>query len=404
MIQNADILIIGGGITGLLTAIHLQESQAGKVFLLERHYVGSGQSHRAAGVVRALVRDVTVAAALTESIQFFKTFQDRFDDPIALHPAGYLLLSEPEQMAVLQETISVAGQAGCVAMQIDCHQAQQLQPGLRTDNETLYVYEPDAIHLDPMPTVQALRRVAERLGVKIMEGCEAGKILLAGDQVVGVESSLGQFNAPQVLVATSVWGKQQLAQLGVEIPVYPHRAEMAFFEIPPSETFHLSRIISDTRSMLYLRPEGDRQIFVGWREGDRIHSPNDLVAEDPDNYKQTADFTTVMNLHHRLSITLPPMADGFVHRTYACVYDVTLDQMPILDRVASIDGLYVALGFSGGGFSLSPWVGRAMSELILKQKTPTQIERFDWQRFAEGRTFHWSNIKTTPPDQANTSD
>ncbi len=103
MRQNADILIIGGGVTGLLTTLHLQESRAGKVILPERHYVGSGQSQRAAGVVRTLVRDVTVAATLTDSIQFFKTVQDRFDDPIALHPAGYLLLLEPEQMAVLQE-------------------------------------------------------------------------------------------------------------------------------------------------------------------------------------------------------------------------------------------------------------------------------------------------------------
>ena len=92
------------------------------------------------------------------------------------------------------------------------------------------------------------------------------------------------------------------------------------------------------------------------------------------------------------------MADGFVHRTYACVYDVTLDQMPILDRVASIDGLYVALGLSGGGFSLSPWVGRAMAEFILGQKRPSQIERFDWNRFAEGRTVNWSNVETTRQD------
>lgn len=398
MKQNADVIIIGGGVTGLLTAIHLQQLHAGKVLLLERHYIGSGQSHRAAGVVRALVRDVTVSAALIESIEFFNTFEARFGHPILVHPAGYLLLSELEQATVIEETISVAAQAGCVARQIDRHEAQQLQPGLRDEDGTLYVYEPAAIHLDPMPTVQALRRVAERLGVKIIEGCEVGDILVEREQVVGVESSHGQFHAPQVLVATSVWGKQQLAKLGLEVPIDSHRAEMAFFQIPALGDFQLSHILSDARSMLYLRPEGDRQMFVGWREGDRIHNIDDLVTQDPDNYKQTADFTTLTDLQRRLAITLPPMADGFVHRTYACVYDVTLDQMPILDRVASIDGLYVALGLSGGGFSLSPWVGRAMAEFILGQKRPSQIERFDWNRFAEGRTVNWSNVETTRQD------
>jgi len=135
-------------------------------------------------------------------------------------------------------------------------------------------------------------------------------------------------------------------------------------------------------------------MFVGWREGDRFHSVDDLVAQDPDNYKQTAEFETVTDMHRRLAVTLPPMADGFVHRTYACVYDMTPDEMPILDRAAPVRGLYFALGFSGGGFGLSPWVGRAMAEYIVHQQAPKRIERFDLNRFAEGRSFDWSNVET----------
>ena len=133
-------------------------------------------------------------------------------------------------------------------------------------------------------------------------------------------------------------------------------------------------------------------MFVGWREGDRIHTTEDLVTEDPDNYQQTAHFATVTDMHRRLAMTLPPMADGFVHRTYACVYDYTPDGMPILERSASVEGLYFAVGFSGGGFSLSPWVGRGMAEFIVQDQRPQQIERFDLARFAEGRTFNWSNV------------
>lgn len=156
MKRTADVIIIGGGVTGLLTAIHLRQLGVSDVLLLERHYVGSGQSHRAAGILRAFVRDATVAGALAESIEFFKTFGDRFDDRILVHPAGYLLLSEPEQSARIHETIAAAAQAGCAARQIDGGEAQQLHPGLREEVQTLYVYEPGAIHLDPMPAVQAI--------------------------------------------------------------------------------------------------------------------------------------------------------------------------------------------------------------------------------------------------------
>ena len=67
--------------------------------------------------------------------------------------------------------------------------------------------------------------------------------------------------------------------------------------------------------MLYLRPVGSRQMFVGWRECDRLHGVQDMVAEDPDDYNQTAHFESLVDMHRRLAITLPPMADGFVHPT-----------------------------------------------------------------------------------------
>ena len=136
-------------------------------------------------------------------------------------------------------------------------------------------------------------------------------------------------------------------------------------------------------------------MFVGRRESDRIESVSDMEAQDPDQYKQTAEFESVVDIHRRLAITLPPMQEGFVHRTYACVYDMTPDSMPVLDRASSVKGLYFALGFSGGGFSLSPWVGRAMAEFMVHQKRPTQIDGFDLNRFGEGRAFDWSNVART---------
>jgi len=392
MSHTSDVIIVGGGVTGLSTAIHLKQLGVDRVTLLERHHVGSGQSHRAAGIVRALVRHPMVSLALAESIAFVKGFEERFGDRIPHHSSGYLLLTGPEQADAVADSIAAAAQAGCEARQIDAAEAQQLQPGLREEDATLYVYEPGAIHLDPMPAVQAMARVAKRLGVKIVEGCEVGDIFTQDSRVTGVDSAQGRFEAPSVLIATAVWGAAQLARLDIDVPVYPHRAEMAFFHVPSTNEFRLSRILSDARSMLYLRPEGDRQMFVGWREGDRVQGVDSTVSEDPDDYKQTSNFDTLADMQRRLAITLPPMNNGFVHRTYACVYDYTPDGMPILDRSEACEGLYFALGFSGGGFSISPWVGRSMAQLIVEQKTPEHLEIFALNRFAEGRPIRWANV------------
>lgn len=398
MKQTFDVIIIGGGVTGLTTAIHLKLHGVERVIILERHHIGAGQSHRAAGIIRGLVRDLSLSRALVESVGFFKTFEDRFSVPLSLNSAGYLLLSESAQTAIVDEVVAVAAQAGSQSQRIDAHQAQELQPGLREDDESLYVFEPGAIQLDPMPAVQALLAVARQMGVTILEGAEVLKLVVQGDRFIGVETSQGHHDAPQALVATSVWGADQLRQLGIDVPVYPHRAEMAFFHAPWASDFRLERILTDARSMLYLRPEGDKQMFVGWREGDRIRSVKDMVAENPDDYKQTTRFESLSDMHRRLAITLPPMANGFVHRTYACVYDYTPDGVPILDQVAGLEGVYFALGFSGGGFSISPWVGRCMAQFMADGKVPTELERFDLKRFAEERAFTWANVQTQKDD------
>ena len=64
---------------------------------------------------------------------------------------------------------------------------------------------------------------------------------------------------------------------------------------------------------------------------------------------------------------------------------MTPDGNPILDRSASIDGLFYAVGFSGHGFKLSPVVGRMVAELVMHGECADHpIHEFRASRFAEG--------------------
>ena len=85
------------------------------------------------------------------------------------------------------------------------------------------------------------------------------------------------------------------------------------------------------------------------------------------------------------------MKDGFVHRTYACVYDWTDDEMPILDGNDTIKGLYFTLGNSGGGLSLSAAMGNLMADFIVDEKKSPDIEMVRLSRFAEGQPIDWHN-------------
>lgn len=389
--MTQDVVIAGGGVSGISIALHLRLLGVRNVTVLERHHIGAGQSGRAAGVVRALVKNTTVASMLLASLRFFRAFPEQFGESVGASVTGYLLVNGEESETVMDRTLADAADAGCSAMRISPSEAAELQPGLRRSADDIYAFEPDAIHIDAMLATQVLAHVARRMGVRIEEGCEVESILAGGSRVRGVRARSEDFEAGQVVIATSVWGAEQLRQLGVDVPVFPHRAEMAFFSALPRAELRLQRILSDARTLLYMRPEGTDQMFVGWREGDRISSTADFASADPENYRQTSYYASLANMRERLTATLPFMADGFVHRSYACVYDYTPDGMPILDQAEGVDGLYFALGFSGGGFSLSPWVGSSMARLIVESEKTPELRALRLARFRDGDLLSWSN-------------
>ena len=392
MSATCDVLIIGSGVTGLSTALHLALRKCGRVRVLERHYIGAGQSGRAAGIIRSTVRHAGLSRWQMESARFFQNLSEQFGEGIPVHSAGYLLATDQDHSASVDDAIRVANSTGCAVSRIDAQQANELQPGLRFDDRTIYAFEPGAVHLDPMEATQALARIVRTLGVEIVEGCEVQRLEVAGP-MVHVATESGTIESPVVFLGTSCWMPLQMERFGQPLPVRPHRAEMGFFQVPARSDRRLQRIVSDAASGIYLRPEGADQMFVGWREGDWVKSLEDCVTQDPDQCRQTAEFSTVRKMHRALTTTLPWMREGFVHRTFACTYDYSPDGMPILDRLDGPAAIFLAAGFSGGGFSLSPFVGRRMAEYIDTGRRPDEIVELSRQRFRDGKSIQWSNIE-----------
>jgi len=81
------------------------------------------------------------------------------------------------------------------------------------------------------------------------------------------------------------------------------------------------------------------------------------------------------------------MNDAQPRGGWAGAYDVTPDSYPILDRVGP-DGLFVAVGFIGHGFKLSPEVGRLLAEYVATGKRPEPIVPLRASRFVEKQRVH----------------
>jgi glycine/D-amino acid oxidase-like deaminating enzyme len=63
----------------------------------------------------------------------------------------------------------------------------------------------------------------------------------------------------------------------------------------------------------------------------------------------------------------------------------TPDEHAIIGRIAGLNGLYLAVGFSGGGVKIAPAVGRAVAAELTANEGAPELEGFRYERFETGR-------------------
>ena len=133
-----------------------------------------------------------------------------------------------------------------------------------------------------------------------------------------------------------------------------------------------------TEDKIYFRYTGGDAMLLGTGDhGDPI--------EDPDSLDDQVDGDHLTRVEGLMVNRMPPFAEAALTAGWTGPYDITPDWNPIVGAVPDVDGLYVAVGFSGHGFKLAPTIGEALAQTVLGSEPRVPIEEYSLSRFAEGR-------------------
>ncbi|MCB8985395.1 MAG: FAD-binding oxidoreductase [Ardenticatenaceae bacterium] len=376
MNQQADVIIIGGGIHGASLAYHLTRMGV-RPFILERHFTASGATGRSSGLVR-MHYDLEPESRLAwASFAYFRNWADVVGGDCGFTRTGFLQFVEPAYSDQLRANVAMHQQIGIPSLLITPDDVARLAPSFVTDDFEVAAYEPESGYADPSATVTSFLAAARQSGATLVQECEVTAVLSTDSRVTGVRTSKGDFHAPIVVNAAGPWARRVGEMVGLDVPVDTWRHDTLFIRRPTAVGPSHPTVIDMANSM-YFRPETGGLTLVGLED-------NNPIGLSPDGDAEHAAPDFVDRAVDRICRRIPQMEEGSLHSAHSGFDGITPDQRAILGA-AGPEGFYLACGFSGTGFKIGPAVGACMAELIVNGRAQTvDITPFSLDRFSSGQ-------------------
>jgi sarcosine oxidase subunit beta len=378
--QRADAIIVGGGCIGTSIAWHLTRRGL-KPVVFEKHLLGSGNTGRSAGGIRAqFTSEVNVRMSLY-SIAFFERFQEILGVDAEFHQCGYLFLATtPELERSFRERIDFQRRLGVDVTLLTREEVAERWPFLRNEDVLNATHSPKDGFAGPYEVTVAFAQAARRGGAVFHEEVEVTDVLAKDGAVRGVRTPVGEFASDAVIVAAGPDTPALLRPLGVELPITPYRRHLymteKFDEIPEDIP-----LIIDSGSGLYFRKETGG-IMMGM-----------VDKSDPPTASMNVDDAYLEKLVEAALARVPSLERANIMNGWAGLYDSTPDHHAILGRADEVKGLVLAVGFSGHGFMHCPAVGAALAELVVDGAPEcVDISPLSLDRFAAGAVAEETNV------------
>jgi glycine/D-amino acid oxidase-like deaminating enzyme len=365
-----DVVIIGGGYTGLWTAYFITERDpAARVAILERDICGGGPSGRNGGFLHGwwdqlplLVelfgpdRAIEVARAADEAVDGIGGFGARHDIDTWFTPSGYLRVSastaqDGDGRAALDACRSLGEEDQLLVLGPAEVQARCASPAFRAG-----VLMPNAATVQPARLARGLRRVLLERGVTIHEG-SAATSLRTGNRVE-VRTAGARLTADHAVIALNAWAAG-----------WPrHRSSLvawgSYIALTEPAPHALERIgwtggeaIADSRfTVHYFRTTPDGRVAFGAGVGPAGFGGRIGAAFERDGRAVERAVAGLRRL-------LPGLDDVSVSEAWGGPIDVSSDRLPLIGTTSG-GRVHHAHGYSGNGVGPSHLAGRILAARI----------------------------------------
>jgi 4-methylaminobutanoate oxidase (formaldehyde-forming) len=376
MKDQAQVVIVGGGIVGANVAYHLAKLGWTDVILFEKGEIASGESTHAAGLVTQFATSQTLMQFRKYSIELYSGL-GLFD-----HVGSLRVASTEDQLKELQRSVSRANAIGMDVEIISPAEALRIMPQLSKENLYGAIYLPRDGQLDPYTTTTSMARFAKEMGVEVCTGVRVTGIELSPKgEIQRVITDHGSVKTEIVVNAAGMWAPRVAAMAGLHIPTTPvDHQHIALKAVSNHEFPATTPCLRDPDNLVYMRQEAGGLVIGGyepnplarWIDGAPWEHGGTTLPADYDRFEQLLEG----------AIRRIPFLDKAGIITLVCHPGAyTPDCQPMLGPMAGARGMWIAAGMSLNGYGGAGGIGKLMAEWIVEGEPSLDVYAYRATRF-----------------------
>ncbi|WP_298850476.1 FAD-binding oxidoreductase [uncultured Ruegeria sp.] len=418
--KSVDVVVIGGGIIGVSTALELAERGA-SVLLCEKGQIAAEQSSRNWGWVRLGMRDPREIPLMQEALRIWQSLDDRLERKTGYSQSGILFgASGKRDASNLKRWLRHVEGLQTGARIVSGGQLAGLLQRNQTGFETA-LYMPQDGRAEPQWTAPAIVEAARNQGAVIMTNCAVRSVDEQDGRIAGVFTERGKVACGRVVLAGGAWSRLFAGNAGIELPqlkvlntvlrtspvadgpevslwsddfAIRKRADGGYTIasghentvdiVPDSFRLAMRFLPAFAQEWKSLRFRLSKRWAIEARQ-DRRWLPTDVTPFEHCRILDPEPSQKVLrNAWARACKGYPILLNGEIVQSWAGMIDVTPDAIPVISGVDDLPGMYIATGFSGHGFGIGPGAGRLMADLVAETTPCVDPAAFRLSRFTDG--------------------
>ncbi len=387
--EQANVVIIGGGIFGCAIAYYYTRNNPGKkIIVLERNELCNAATSRAAALVTRIRSKKHFVPLSLETYRAISEMEKQLGESLGMKYVGVMhVAASRDRVDDLEQLMNVSAEFKQPAHYLSPWEAHRRAPWLNLDDAIKIGFMPDEGYCDPYLLGTFYARCATQQGADIRQGVEVKNLLMDGNTTVRVEIGDGKILADKVIVASGAWAPILAQQAGISLPMAPVRSQYWITE--RNEIFpEGSPIVLLPDAQAYARPEAGSLLF-GIRETKSFAASPKDIPSNISNFSFSPDkgMNDLSEVIHKLERFFPAVKEIGLKHYIAGFSGYAPDNNLSMGVPNRVNNLLLATGCVGAGISVSGGVGLAFAELAADKPNPFDFSAFDLNRFGKIDAF-----------------